>query len=213
MSETQWALHGREFSNCNCAYGCPCQFNALPTHGHCRAVVGFEIDRGCHGSTRLDGLRVALILDFPAAIHMGNGEALAIVDRRANEAQRAALLRILTGQDTKPGVTIFNVFSSMLSRTHDPVFAEIDFAVDIERRRAQLRVPGYLECTGEPILNPVTGNEHRIRIEPVGGFEFKVAEMGRAGAARPDRSASTSQTPTASSRSCTSARTASSIEH
>ncbi len=24
-----WAIKGREFANCNCSYGCPCQFNAL----------------------------------------------------------------------------------------------------------------------------------------------------------------------------------------
>lgn len=179
MSDTQWAIHGREFSNCNCAYGCPCQFNALPTHGSCRAVIGLEIDRGYHGETRLDGLRVAVIVDFPAAIHLGNGTALPILDQRANPAQRAALARIVRGEDTQPGATIFNVFNAMLTRSHDPVFADIDFAVDIERRRAHLRVPGYIECTGEPILNPVTGAEHRIRIEPVGGFEFKQAEMGR----------------------------------
>ena len=40
-------------------------------------------------------------------------------------------------------------------------------------------VPGYIEQRGEPIVNPVTGAEHRIRIEPEGGFEFKVAEIGR----------------------------------
>ena len=54
-----WTLHGREFANCNCAYGCPCQFNALPTHGNCRAVVGIQVDKGNHGSVKLDGLRMA----------------------------------------------------------------------------------------------------------------------------------------------------------
>ena len=110
---------------------------------------------------------------------MGNGEALPIVDQRASEAQREALLRIMSGQDTRPGATMFQVYASMLSKMHDPVFAEIDFAVDVDRRRAHLRVPGYIEQRGEPILNPVTGAEHRIRIEPVGGFEFKKAEIGR----------------------------------
>ena len=49
MTDTKWTLHGREFANCNCSYGCPCQFNALPTHGNCWAVVGIEIDKGHHG--------------------------------------------------------------------------------------------------------------------------------------------------------------------
>ena len=65
MTRAKWEFEGREFNNCNCAYGCPCQFNALPTHGHCRAVVGIQIDSGYHGDTRLDGLRVAGIFAGP----------------------------------------------------------------------------------------------------------------------------------------------------
>lgn len=179
MSEIRWAIHGREFANCNCSYGCPCQFNALPTYGHCRAVVGIQIDRGFHGDTPLDGLCIAGIYRYPGPIHEGNGEALPIVDARATPAQREALLRIMSGQDTKPGATVFAVFFSMLSKVHEPVFADIDFAVDIAKRRAHLKIPGLVEQRGEPILNPVTGAEHRIRIQPEGGFEFTEAEIGR----------------------------------
>ena len=107
MSDTKWAIHGREFTNCNCAYGCPCQFNALPTHGFCQAVVGIQIDKGFHGETSLDGLRVAGIFRWPGPIHLGNGEAMPIIDVRANDKQREALLRIMSGQDTAPGATIF----------------------------------------------------------------------------------------------------------
>ena len=179
MTETKWTIHGREFANCNCSYGCPCQFNALPTHGNCWAVVGIQIDFGHHGKVKLDGLRIAGIFKYPGAIHMGNGEALPIVDQRADEQQRESLLRIMSGQDTRPGATMFQVFFSMLSKVYEPVFAEIDFAVDIDKRRAKLNVPGYIEQRGEPIVNPVSGAEHRIRIEPVGGFEFRKAEIGR----------------------------------
>jgi len=125
MSETKWTLHGKEFANCNCSYGCPCQFNALPTYGNCSAVVGIQIEQGHHGNTSLDGLKVAGIFRYPGAVHQGNGEALPIVDKRANAAQREALLRIMSGQDTKPGATMFQVFFSMLTKVHDPVFAEI----------------------------------------------------------------------------------------
>jgi len=179
MTDTKWTIHGREFANCNCSYGCPCQFNALPTHGNCWAVVGIEIDQGHHGDTNLDGLRLAGIFKYPGAVHHGNGEAVLIVDKRATAAQRNAILRIMSGQDTKPGATMFQIYASMLSKVYDPVFADIDFSVDIDKRRAHLKVAGYIDQRGEPILNPVTGAEHRIRIEPVGGFEFKKAEIGR----------------------------------
>jgi len=176
---TDWEIKGAELVNCSCEYGCNCQFNALPDKVYCHAVAGIQIDQGHHGETRLDGLRVAAIFKWPGAVHEGNGEVIAFVDRRANEAQRDALLRIMSGQDTKPGATMFAVFASMLSKVHEPVFADIDFQVDIARRRAHLKVDGYIEQRGEPIVNPITGAEHRIRIQPEGGFEFKEAEIGR----------------------------------
>lgn len=179
MSDTTWTIYGREFANCNCNYGCPCQFNALPTHGNCCAVVGIQIDRGHHGNVKLDGLRLAGVFRWPGPIHMGNGEAQPIVDKRADAAQREALLRIMSGQDTKPGATMFNVFASMLTKGYDPVFTDIDFAVDIEKRRAHLKVAGLIEQRGEPIVNPVTGAEYRGRIDLPNGFEYTIAEMGR----------------------------------
>ena len=179
MADTKWTIKGREFVNCNCSYGCPCQFNGLPTHGHCQAVGGFEIERGHHGSTALDGLKFVGIFRWPGAIHEGKGKAAVVIDERANEAQRGALLRILSGQDTEPGATVFNVFASTLVKVHEPIFSRIDFEVDIDGRRARLVVPGLIETRGEPILNPVTGNEHRVRIDMVGGFEYTLAEIGR----------------------------------
>ena len=37
---------------------------------------------------------------------------------------------------------------------------------------------GILETRGEPIRNPVTGEEHRARIDLPHGFEYRIAEMG-----------------------------------
>jgi hypothetical protein len=179
MIDTNWTIHGREFVNCNCSYGCPCQFNGLPTHGHCRAVAGMEIEQGHHGATKLDGLKFVAIFRWPGAIHEGKGEAAVVVDERATEVQRGALLRIICGQDTKPGATIFNVFASTLEKLHDPIFAPIDFQVDVAGRQARLVVPGVTEGRGEPILNPVTGAPHRVRIDMPDGFEYTLAEIGR----------------------------------
>ena len=40
-------------------------------------------------------------------------------------------------------------------------------------------VDGVYEVLGEPIKNPVTGAEHRVRIDLPHGFEYRIAEMGR----------------------------------
>src|SRR5439155_12684714 len=73
----------------------------------------------------------------------------------------------------------FQVFSTTLDKLHDPIFAAIDFDVDVDQRKARLVVPGITEGRGAPIINPVTGNEHRVRIDLPAGFEYSLAEMGR----------------------------------
>jgi hypothetical protein len=177
--ETIWTIKGREFAQCNCAYGCPCQFNAVPTHGDCRALLGIEVEKGHHGNTKLDGLRFAAAFSWPGPVHEGRGEAVFIIDERSNSAQRDALLRIVSGQDTEPGATFFQVFASTLEKVHEPIFTKIDFEVDIDSRKARLNIDGMVVARGEPILNPVTGKEHRARFDLPDGFEYLVAEAGR----------------------------------
>lgn len=179
MSAVTWTIKGQEFVNCNCSYGCPCQFSALPTHGFCQAVGGFQILEGHHGDVRLDGLSFVGIFRWPGPIHQGKGEGCVVVDERATPEQRNAILRIVTGQDTEPGATIFQVFSATFEKLHEPIFAPIHFEVDVDGRRAKLTVPGITDGRGEPIKNPVTGAEHRARIDLPNGFEYSLAEIGR----------------------------------
>ena len=177
---TYWEFKGRELINCTCEYGCNCQFNALPDKGHCYAVAGIQIDQGKHGDTVLDGLTIAALFKWPGPIHEGHGEALAFVDKRADAAQRDALLKIMTGQDTDPFATVFAVFAATIETMHEPVVADIDFEVDVEGRRGHLNIEGYVEMRGEPIRNKATGKESRAQIRIPDGFEYEVAEIGSA---------------------------------
>jgi hypothetical protein len=177
---TTWQIRARELANCNCAYGCPCQFNALPTHGNCQAVIGYQIDEGHFGGVRLDGLRAALIASWPGPIHQGNGTMQAIVEERADTRQREALRKIIHGEDTEEMATMWWVYSAMSPKKLETLYRPIDFEVDIEKRTGRMSIPGIAEMSGEPILNPVSGLEHRARIDLPHGFEYKVAEMGSA---------------------------------
>ncbi|HEX5455520.1 MAG TPA: DUF1326 domain-containing protein [Stellaceae bacterium] len=177
---TEWEVKATELVNCNCNYGCPCQFNALPTHGDCRAAIGYEIEAGHFGGVKLDGLRAVLMVSWPGPIHHGNGTMQLIVDQRADDAQRDALLKILTGQETDDMATVWWVFSAMSPNKLEPLFRAIEYEVDVEARRGRFRVAGIVETTGEPIRNPVTGAEHRARIDLPNGFEYRTAEMGSA---------------------------------
>jgi hypothetical protein len=175
---TEWEFQGRELANCTCEYGCNCQFTALPDKGYCHAVVGVQIDKGHHGDTRLDGLRFAAIFKWPGPIHEGQGEALAFVDATADEAQRDALLRIMTGQDTDPFATVFAVFASTVTKMHDPVFTDIDLELDIEGRHGRIAVKDYIDTVGTPLVNAVSGKEVRAQIVLPDGFEYEVADIG-----------------------------------
>ena len=177
-----WEIDALEFANCNCDFGCPCQFNALPTHGDCKAFVGLEVTKGIFGDVKLDGLRAIGIMSWPGPIHLGKGQAFMIIDERASEAQRGALLTILSGGETAPGATVFSVFASTLEKAFDPVFKPIDIHIDIDGRRGRIFVEGLIEATGEPIRNPVTGAEHRARIDIVNGFEYEIAEVAQGSA-------------------------------
>lgn len=175
---TPWEIRAKEFANCNCTYGCPCQFNALPTKGFCEAVVAMEIEEGHYGDVKLDGLRMGGIFQWPGAVHEGHGRCQPFIDERADEKQREALLKIMSGQDTDPMATMFAVYFSTLEKVFDPVFAAIDFEVDVEGRKGRYTVRGLVESRGEPIKNPVTGAEHRARIDLPHGFEYEIAEVG-----------------------------------
>ena len=176
MAMIEWSIEGKEFGNCNCAYGCPCQFNALPTHGSCEAVNAFQIDRGHFGDVPLDGLRAVGTYQWPGPVHLGNGTMQLIVDERANARQREALVRIMTGQETTDMATMWWVYSAMCSTKLEALFLPIALELDMDARSATLSVPGVVESAGQPIRNPVTGAEHRARIELPHGFEYRLAE-------------------------------------
>jgi hypothetical protein len=176
MANVDWSIKGPEIATCNCEWGCPCQFNALPSHGNCRAAVGMRIDEGHFGDVRLDGLKFVGMFAWPKAIHEGHGEGQAVLDERATAPQREALLKILSGQETEPFATIFSVIAARTEKFHEPLFKKIEFEANEEERTGRFSVAGLVDATAEPIRNPVTGNPHRARVVLPHGFEYTEAE-------------------------------------
>ena len=177
MANVEWSIQGPHLVNCNCDFGCPCQFNALPTDRTCRAVVAWRIDTGHWGDVKLDGLLAVNTYGWPGAVHQGNGHMQSIIDERANPAQRKALTAILQGEGAAPGSIMLQIYRTMCPNWHEPVFKPISMKFDMENRTAQLSVPGILETTVEPIKNMVTGALHRARIDLPMGKEYNLAEV------------------------------------
>lgn len=176
MAHANWRLEGEWMKNCSCAYGCPCDFNAAPTAGWCKGMAGLHITKGYFEDVRLDGLSFFMTVDFPGALHEGNGQAQPIIDEKASPQQREALFKIMSGQNSMEG-TLFHIFSLILTKMHDPIFAPITFEFDKSARRARLVIPGVLETDVEPIKNPVTGMPHRIQVVMPEGFEHREGEI------------------------------------
>lgn len=174
---TPWEVHGRELANCNCATGCPCQFMALPTHGTCEAAATFDIDTGYFGDIDLGGTRSAITVKWPGAIHEGNGTMQIIIDESATEAQRDALYKIMTGEETEEMATMWWVFSAMAPTKLETLYRPIEIVVDIKARKGRASVLGVFETVAQPLINPISGVEHRARINLPNGFEFRTAEV------------------------------------
>jgi hypothetical protein len=168
-----WQIVADQVGSCNCDWGCPCQFYALPTRGACEGVDATEIVRGHFGETVLDGVRYAQVYHFDGAVHEGNGWRRLILDERSTPAQRAAIEALTNGTQGHP---VFEIYAAMAPNVLDPIVAAIEFAHDAERRTARIRIAGLAECRIEPIRD-TSGNEHRARIDLPNGFEFRVAEM------------------------------------
>jgi hypothetical protein len=171
---TAWRIAGEEIVHCNCDWGCPCQFNAPPTHGRCEAFGIVEIREGHYGDVSLAGLRFARIVSWPGRIDEGNGTRQTWIDERANQEQWAAIDAIESG---KHGGTFFEIFEAVCPHRRETLTAPIDIEVDRERRVSSIRVGEVIEARAEPIKNPVTGEEHRAQIVLPEGFEYTTAEM------------------------------------
>ncbi len=182
MARIDWLIEGKSYGNCNCDYGCPCQFESLPTRGDCKGFEVFEIEKGHFGETRLDGLRAAVIYSWPGPIFEGKGQMQVVVDEKASSAQREALKTVLHGGETEEAVNHWWVFSAMSDTHHPTLYKPINLEMDIEARTAKASIPGVLESEGRPIKSPATGGEHRVRIDIPGGIEFDIAEIGSASA-------------------------------
>jgi hypothetical protein len=177
MAFVDWRIQALDLTTCNCNWGCPCQFMSPPSHGHCRAAVAFHVEKGHFGETSLDGITFGGIFAWPGAIHEGNGEAVPIIDERASQEQRESLLKIMSGAETEPGATVFNVFASTLTTMHAPQFVKVDFDFDLDGRTGHFKLGDLVEARVEPIRNPVTGADQQARIVLPGGFEFTEAQI------------------------------------
>jgi hypothetical protein len=167
-----WQLAGTVFIACNCDYGCPCNFNALPSRGYCEGGWTWCVDRGRYEDTDLDGLNFSVLAKWPGAIHEGNGEALVLFDERADDAQREAIETLVSGNAGGP----WGVLGWTWPTVHGP--KAVPFDVKLAGLDSHVKAGGALDLELQPISNPVTGAEvHPGAVLPE-GIVVKRADFG-----------------------------------
>ncbi len=116
---------------------------------------------------------------WPGEIAAGSGKRQIVIDERAEDAQRAALETIISGDACAALSNLFAVFASTCSEFCETLFLPIDLEADLEGRTARVEIPGVLTSHGRPKINEFTGEPLHIALaRPSGSFEFSYAELG-----------------------------------
>ncbi|HJS64898.1 MAG TPA: DUF1326 domain-containing protein [Nitrososphaeraceae archaeon] len=171
-----WHLKADYVETCNCDYGCPCNFDAFPSNGFCRALVLYHIREGNYGDIKLDGLDVVGAYSWPKAIHEGNGTMQLYIGKNTSDNKsRHALLDIFSGKAKGEGP--FALFAGTFKYILEPQF--VDLNVKIDGKKSSFSVSDIIDVQVESFINPVTGEEQDTKIQLPKGFIWKLAEAAK----------------------------------
>ena len=168
MAPAKWEFEADYFTMCNCAWGCPCNFNARPTEGHCHGAAIYRIKKGFFGKARLDGAKFAVFYWFPGLVENGNGKGRTYIDAKASPAQRQALEAICSG---KAGGGIFEMFHKLSSKWYPTIVTDLDFQMGADGK-GTVRV-GDLLWMESDLLSYPDGTVIRPSFDLPHGIEFK----------------------------------------
>lgn len=171
---TRWSLSGVGYEYCNCKPGCTCNFSGLPSSsdGSCKALVANVIREGRCGDVDLAGVTAVAIIDWPHAIHDGNGRAVFVVTPETTDDQIGALSQIYTGALGGMPWEILGTTYEVAGLVKAPINiseAGIDSAVEIE---------GVGSAQGRSLRNPVTDEPHEAHISLPTGFIWTDGNCG-----------------------------------
>jgi hypothetical protein len=172
VMDERWHLTGQVLVACSCDWGCPCNFNARPTAGKCEGGWTWHVEDGSYMETRLDGLNFSVYVNWPGAIHEGNGEGVILIDERSTAGQRTAIERLVGGEVGGP----WGVLAWTWPNLHGPHLVSYDLEMDGVRTRLKCGDHVEVECTA--IRNPVSGAEVHPSVILPEGIILKRGELG-----------------------------------
>ncbi len=175
QAATKWTLTGKGYEFCNCNPGCTCNFAGFPSSsdGSCKALIANRIDEGRFGDIDMSGVTAVAIIDWPKAIHEGNGRAVFVVSPSVTDAQVNALAQIYTGQ---VGGMPWEILGSTFTIAG---LVKAEIRLDDQGIHSGVSIPGVGEARGTTLKNPVTGEDNRVKIALDTGFIWKDGDCGQ----------------------------------
>lgn len=161
--------------------GCPCNFQAPPTYGHCLGFYAISVREGRFGEVPLDGPNFLMGGYAPAAIHRGEGTSLLVLDEGTRPEQRNALEVLWRGGGVG---SPFDEFASVTTTWFDPIVAPIEMELDGIRSKVRVAGGDIFDLALTRVKNPVTGEEEIVYLDHPTGFSSTRSELGMSTVAR-----------------------------
>ena len=149
MASSSWGIKGEVMEACSCDTTCPCNFNSNPTRVPCEAILGWHIEEGSYGDTRLDDLNLVLYVTIPGYAFEGGWVGGVYLDERASPDQANGLGMIFSGQAGGWPEVLSALFAKQFEPKQTPIRIE---TINGNRR---IEVPGLVEVGTENVPNPM----------------------------------------------------------
>jgi hypothetical protein len=167
-----WHVKGDWFDVCSCILPCGCTFAQAPTDDRCSGILAWNITEGHLDDVDLTDFTVVTV----GEIQGGNlwdpdvvatGSFTLLIDERADEAQRDALVRIWSGKEGGWAAQFASVLGELKGVEYVPVRFEI--AADLEHWSVE--VPGRVRAAAKALTGPTTPEGKRVQTHNPPGSE------------------------------------------
>lgn len=144
-----WSMEGTFFENCSCDAICPCTWSNMTrkaTHDYCRAALAFQVERGEVDGTDVSGRTMLVVLETPPMMLEGGWKVGAFVDDAADDAQLAALTRVISGEAGGPLAALGPLIGEFLGIERAPI------TITSDGKRHHVEVGDVIDFSSEQML-------------------------------------------------------------
>jgi hypothetical protein len=146
-----WTISGNYVAGCSCEVMCGCAFDGNPRNAEggteCLGTAVFHVANGNLDGLDLSNVDFAFYNQFPSHLTAGDWKVGLVVDSAASDAQAAALLRILAGQEGGPFGELSQFYGEFLGLER----AGVSLA---DAGKPGVKVEGHTELAYEPLTGP-----------------------------------------------------------